>query len=396
MRRFLCYNSGRKGGGKMKLLFVSDSFKGSLSSSETAALLTKAAKEVFDSCTCMSLPVADGGEGTVEAVTAATHGKIITAEVHNPLMRRIKARYGVTGSKAVIEMAAASGLPLLSEKERDPLSATTYGTGELIMDALRRGCREIVVAIGGSATNDGGMGCVRALGGKFFDKDGRELSGCGRDLTAVYRIALDGLEPLLREAAITVLCDVKNPLCGASGATRTFSTQKGATPAVTEELEQGMCRYRDVIRRQFGTNCDAMEGAGAAGGLGAALRVFLGGKMRSGIETVLDLTGFDEALAQADLVVTGEGKTDAQSACGKVMAGVGRRAKKMGVPVVGLSGSLDEGAQLLYAHGINSLMTTVSRPMTLDEAMQNASALYYDAAVRLFRLIQTGMQIAKK
>ncbi len=336
MRRFLCYNNGRKGGGKMKLLFVSDSFKGSLSSSETAALLTKAAKEVFDSCTCMSLPVADGGEGTVEAVTAATHGKIITAEVHNPLMRRIKARYGVTGSKAVIEMAAASGLPLLSEKERDPLSATTYGTGELIMDALRRGCREITVAIGGSATNDGGMGCVRALGGKFFDKDGRELSGCGRDLTAVDRIALDGLEPLLQEAAITVLCDVKNPLCGANGATRTFSAQKGATPAVTEELEQGMCRYRDVIRRQFGTNCDAMEGAGAAGGLGAALRVFLG------------------------------------------------------------SGSLDEGAQLLYAHGINSLMTTVSRPMTLDEAMQNASALYYDAAVRLFRLIQTGMQIAKK
>ena len=204
----------------MKLLFVSDSFKGSLSSSETAALLTKAAKEVFGSCTCMSLPVADGGEGTVEAVTAATHGKIITAEVHDPLMRRIKARYGVTGSKAVIEMAAASGLPLLSEKERDPLSATTYGTGELIRDALRRGCREITVAIGGSATNDGGMGCVRALGGKFFDKDGRELSGCGRDLTAVYRIALDGLEPLLREAAITVLCDVKNPLCGANGATR--------------------------------------------------------------------------------------------------------------------------------------------------------------------------------
>ncbi len=370
----------------MKLLFVSDSFKGSLSSSETAALLIKAAKEVFGSCTCMSLPVADGGEGTVEAVTAATHGKIITAEVRDPLMRRIKACYGVSGSRAIIEMAAASGLPLLSEKERDPLSATTYGTGELIRDALRRGCREIAVAIGGSATNDGGMGCVRALGGKFFDKDGRELSGCGRDLTAVYRIALDGLEPLLREAAITVLCDVKNPLCGANGATRTFSAQKGATPAVTEELEQGMCRYRDVIRRQFGTNCDAMEGAGAAGGLGAALRVFLGGKMRSGIETVLDLTGFDEALA----------KTDAQSACGKVMAGVGRRAKKMGVPVVGLSGSLDEGAQLLYAHGINSLMTTVSRPMTLDEAMQNASALYYDAAVRLFRLIQTGMQIAKK
>lgn len=380
----------------MRLLFVSDSFKGSLSSSETAALLTKAAQAVFGECTCMSLPVADGGEGTVEAVTAATHGKIVEAAVHDPLMRRITARYGVTGGKAIIEMAAASGLPLLQEEERNPLHTTTYGTGELIMDALRRGCREIAVAIGGSATNDGGMGCIRALGGRFLDKDGKELFGCGRDLAAVNRIDLSGLEPLLKEMTLTVLCDVKNPLCGADGATRTFSAQKGATPAVMKELEQGMCRYRDVIRRQFGTDCDKMEGAGAAGGLGAALCVFLGGEMRSGIETVLDLTGFDKALAQADLVVTGEGKTDAQSACGKVMAGVGRRAKAMGVPVAGLSGSLGEGAERLYGYGISSLMTTVSRPMTLDEAMQNAAALYYDAAVRLFRLIQIGRQLAEK
>lgn len=380
----------------MRLLFVSDSFKGSLSSSETAALLTKAAQAVFGECTCMSLPVADGGEGTVEAVTAAKHGKIVEAAVHDPLMRRITARYGVTGGKAIIEMAAASGLPLLLEEERNPLHTTTYGTGELIMDALRRGCREIAVAIGGSATNDGGMGCIRALGGRFLDKDGKELSGCGRDLAAVNRIDLSGLEPLLKKMTLTVLCDVKNPLCGADGATRTFSAQKGATPAVMKELEQGMCRYRDVIRRQFGTDCDKMEGAGAAGGLGAALCVFLGGEMRSGIETVLDLTGFDKALAQADLVVTGEGKTDAQSACGKVMAGVGRRAKAMGVPVAGLSGSLGEGAERLYDYGISSLMTTVSRPMTLDEAMQNAAALYYDAAVRLFRLIQIGRQLAEK
>ena len=380
----------------MRLLFVSDSFKGSLSSSKTAALLTKAAQAVFGECSCMSLPVADGGEGTVEAVTAATHGKIVEAAMHDPLMRRITARYGVTGGKAIIEMAAASGLPLLPEKERNPLFTTTYGTGELIMDALRRGCREIAVAIGGSATNDGGMGCIRALGGRFLDKDGKELSGCGRDLAAVDRIDLSGLERLLKETKLTVLCDVKNPLCGADGATRTFSAQKGATPAVMKELEQGMCRYRDVIRRQFGTDCDKMEGAGAAGGLGAALCVFLGGEMRSGIETVLDLTGFDKALAQADLVVTGEGKTDAQSACGKVMAGVGKRAKAMGIPVAGLSGSLGEGAERLYGYGISSLMTTVSRPMTLDEAMQNAAALYYDAAVRLFRLIQIGRQLAEK
>lgn len=377
----------------MKLLFVSDSFKGSLTSAQTAALLTRAAQEVFGACECTGLPVADGGEGTVDAVIAATGGEKVTALVHDPLMNEITAGYGLTGSKAILEMAAASGLPLVPAHLRDPLRTTTYGTGELIRDALDRGCREIAVAIGGSATNDGGLGCLKALGARFLDGNGRELDGCGRDLQHVAHIDLSGLDQRLQETNITVLCDVKNPLCGSNGATYVFSAQKGATPAMQEQLERGMRRYRDVIRSQFGVDCDSIEGAGAAGGLGAALKVFLGGEMRPGVDAVLDWIHFDEHLAGVDLVVTGEGNTDRQSCCGKVMQGVGRRAKAKGVPVAGLSGALGEGAEGLYTCGVASMMTTVSRPMPLSEAMANAEALYYDAAVRMFRFVRLGMQI---
>ncbi|MBR1482973.1 MAG: glycerate kinase [Ruminococcus sp.] len=377
----------------MKLLFASDSFKGSLSSGQTIALLTKAAKEVFGDCECVGVPVADGGEGTAEAVIAATNGTRIFAAVHNPLMQPIEASYGIFEGKAIIEMAAASGLPLIPEALRNPLRTTSFGTGELIRDALRRGCRDITVAIGGSATNDGGIGCLRALGARFYDNRGNELDGTGADLARVADIDLSGLDKRIRESAITVLCDVKNPLCGENGATRMFSRQKGATAEMTEALESGMCRYRDVIQATTGIDCDAVEGAGAAGGLGAALKVFLGGAMRSGIDAVLNLIHFDELLDGVDLVVTGEGKTDCQSACGKVMQGVAKRAKAKGIPVAGLSGSLGAGAEALYSDGVCSLMTTVSAPVTLEEAMQNAETLYRDAAVRMFRLIQIGMRI---
>lgn len=379
----------------MKLLFASDSFKGSLSSKKTAELLTIAANEVFGCCECIGVPVADGGEGTTDAVIAATGGEIKEVSVHDPLMNRIKAYYGVFENKAVIETAAASGLTHVPPGLRDPLVTTTRGTGELIIDALDNGCRELFIAIGGSATNDGGMGCLSALGAKFLNKNGRELAGCGRELLQVASIDLSGLDKRLQETRVTVLCDVKNPLCGKNGATLTYSEQKGATPEIQQELERGMCSYRDVIKAQLGVDCDAIEGAGAAGGLGAALRVFLGGEMRSGIDTVLDLIRFDELLEGVDLVVTGEGKTDLQSCCGKVMQGVGRRAKAKNIPVAGLSGSLGEGAEELFNDGISSLMTAVDRPMTLDKAMKNAEKLYLGAAVRMFRFIKTGMEIAK-
>ncbi len=378
----------------MKLLCASDSFKGSLTSEKTVELLSKAAREVFGECECSGVPVADGGEGTVEAVIAAEQGEYIRLKVHGPLMEEAESFYGVFGGdKAVIEMAAASGLPMVPEKLRNPLNTTSYGTGELILDALQRGYRDISIAIGGSATNDGGMGCARALGIKFLDKDGKELEGFGRDLENVASIDVSGLDDRIKDTKITVMCDVTNPLCGKDGATWTFGKQKGATPEIQEELERGMCSYRDVIKEEFGIDCDEISGAGAAGGLGAALKVFLGGEMKSGIETVLELIRFDERLEGVDLVVTGEGRTDWQSCFGKVMQGVGQHAKAKGVPALGLSGSLGDRALDICDCGISSLMTTVNAPMPLDEALDRAEELYYEGAIRMFRFVKTGMEM---
>jgi glycerate kinase len=378
----------------MKLLFASDSFKGSLTSEKTVELLSRAAREVFGECECSGVPVADGGEGTVEAVIAAEHGEYINVKVHGPLMEETESFYGTfDGIKAVIEMAAASGLPMVPEELRNPLNTTTFGTGELILDALKRGFRDISIAIGGSATNDGGMGCARALGVKFLDQDGNELEGFGRDLARVAAIDISGLDERVKDSKITVMCDVTNPLCGKDGATWTFGKQKGATPEIQEELEKGMCSYRDVIRETFGIDCDGIPGTGAAGGLGAALMVFLGGEMKSGIETVLDLIRFDERLEGVDLVVTGEGRTDWQSCFGKVMQGVGMRAKAKGIPVLGLSGSLGKNAMDICSCGISSLMTTVNAPMPLSEALERAEELYYEGALRMFRFVRTGMEI---
>ena len=378
----------------MKLLFASDSFKGSLSSEQTVSLLTKAANEVFGECETSGVPVADGGEGTVEAVIGAENGTMIDVPVHGPLMEETTAHYGIfSDSKAVIEMAAASGLPMVPKEKRNPLNTTTFGTGELILDALNRGYKDISIAIGGSATNDGGMGCARALGVKFFDSEGNELEGFGRDLENIASIDVSGLDARLKEAKITVMCDVTNPLCGKDGATWTFGKQKGATPEIQERLEAGMCHYRDLIKDQFGIDCDAIQGAGAAGGLGAALKVFLHGEMKSGIETVLDLIRFDERLEGVDLVVTGEGRTDWQSCFGKVMQGVGEHAKAKGIPVLGLSGSLGKNAMDICKCGISSLMTTVNAPMPLEEALERAEELYYEGAVRMFRFVKTGMDM---
>ncbi len=378
----------------MKLLFASDSFKGSLTSEKTVELLSQAAREVFGECECSGVPVADGGEGTVEAVIAAEHGEYINVKVHGPLMEETESFYGTfDGNKAVIEMAAASGLPMVPEELRNPLNTTTFGTGELILDALKRGFRDISIAIGGSATNDGGMGCARALGVKFLDQDGNELEGFGSDLARVAAIDISGLDERVKDSKITVMCDVTNPLCGKDGATWTFGKQKGATPEIQEELEKGMCSYRDVIRETFGIDCDGIPGTGAAGGLGAALMVFFGGEMKSGIETVLDLIRFDERLEGVDLVVTGEGRTDWQSCFGKVMQGVGMRAKAKGIPVLGLSGSLGKNAMDICSCGISSLMTTVNAPMPLSEALERAEELYYEGAIRMFRFVRTGMEI---
>jgi glycerate kinase len=380
----------------MKFLFASDSFKGTLTSEQTMELLARAAKDVFGDIEESGVPVADGGEGTTDAVVAAENGQWIEAEVCGPMMEKVTARYGkLDAHRAVIEMAAASGLPLVPIDRRNPLHATSYGTGELIRHALDQGFTDISIAIGGSATNDGGMGCARALGVRFLDDQGRELEGRGEDLEKVCAIDVSNLDHRVSGAKITVMCDVTNPLCGENGATWTFGAQKGATPEMQARLEVGMVNYRDVIRRQFAIDPDAIKGAGAAGGLGAALMVFLGGEMKSGIDTVLDLIGFDKRLEDTDLVVTGEGRTDWQSCFGKVMQGVGERATKKGVVAVGLSGSLGRDAAQIFDHGIMSLMTTVDAPMPLEEALGRAEELYYLGAVRMFRFIKAGMALKK-
>ena len=378
----------------MKFLFASDSFKGTLSSEQTVELLAKAAREVFGDIEYSGVPVADGGEGTTDAVIAAEHGEKIYVKVHGPLMEEREASYGrLDDHRAVLEMAAASGLPLVPEDKKNPLYTTSYGTGELIRHALDSGFTDISIAIGGSATNDGGMGCVRALGVRFLDSEGNELEGRGEDLEKIHEIDASGLDARLKDTKITVMCDVTNPLCGKDGATYTFGAQKGATPEIQDRLEKGMCNYRDVIIRQFGVNPDEIKGTGAAGGLGAALLVFLGGEMRSGIDTVLDLIDFNGRLEGVDLVVTGEGRTDWQSCFGKVMQGVGERSRAKNVPAVGLCGSLGKGADQIFEHGIVSLMTTVDSPMPLEEALSRAEELYYLGAVRMFRFIKAGMGI---
>lgn len=381
----------------MKLLFASDSFKGTLSSDQTIELLTKAAQEVFGSCETSGVPVADGGEGTTDAVVKARSGEIITVPVHGPLMEMEQGFYGrLSESEAILEMAAASGLPMVPEEKRNPLNTTTYGTGELLKAALDAGYTEIAIAIGGSATNDGGMGFASALGIRFLDQDGNVLEGRGEDLEKVAHIDMSGLDPAVQKAHFTVMCDVTNPLCGPDGATYTFGKQKGGTPEILDRLEKGMQNYRDVIIREFGINPDEIQGSGAAGGLGAALKVFLHAEMKSGIETVLDLIDFDARLEGVDLVVTGEGRTDWQSCFGKVMQGVGDRSAKHQVPVAALCGGLGPDYEKIYAHGISSIMTTVDGPMPLKDALDNASELYYKGAIRMFRFIQTGMKMNTK
>ena len=378
----------------MKLLFASDSLKGTLTSAQTIDLLGKAANEVFGSCEWEGIPVADGGEGTADAVISAVRGERVPVTVHGPLLETVHTYYGsLNENRAIIEMAAASGLTLIPESQRDPRTTTSFGTGEMIKDALKRGFTDISIAIGGSATNDGGMGCMRALGVRFLDVSGEELNGTGEDLIRVSKVDTSGLDSRLNQVKITVMCDVNNPLCGPDGAAYTFGKQKGGTPPVLDQLEKGMVNYRNVLIQKFGINPDDIPGSGAAGGLGAALCIFLGGQLKSGIETVLDLIDFDSRLNGVSLVVTGEGRADWQSCFGKVMQGIGERCRQRGIPAVALTGSMGTGAEKIYDYGIRSIMTTVNGVMDLNEAFNRAEDLYYQGAIRMFRLIALGMEL---
>ena len=378
----------------MRFLFASDSFKGSLSSEKIIELLKESAENVFPGCETRGVPIADGGEGTVDAVIAVTKGEKRVIEVHGPLMENVESSYGIFhGDCAIIEMAAASGLPMVSPEKRNPLNTTTYGTGELIRDALDQGYQKISIAIGGSATNDGGMGAMRALGIRFLDAEGKELEGRGSDLAKVVDIDSTNLHSAVAEAEFTVMCDVNNPLTGPKGATYTFGKQKGGTPEILDELEMGMKNYAMVIQKKFGINVDSIAGAGAAGGLGAALCVFLNAEMKSGIETVLDLIDFDGLLEETDLVVTGEGQIDWQSAFGKVPSGIGQRCQAKGIPAVAVVGGMGSGAEKIYEFGVESIIPTINGAMEMEEALERAEELYRGATERMFRMIRVGMKL---
>ena len=376
------------------LVFACDSFKGTISSERAAELLEAAARSTLTDVACRSLAVADGGEGTVAAVTSATGGELVSVEVTGPLGAPVSATYGMLpGRRAVIEMAAASGITLVPRDALDPLAASTYGTGQLVLDALDRGATDVSLAIGGSATNDGGMGFARALGARFLDADGAELAGCGADLARVRSIDLSGLDGRLAGVSFHVMCDVDNPLVGPRGATYVFGPQKGADAAALERLEEGMRSYASVLEGRFGVAVADEPGMGAAGGLGAAARLFAGAEVVPGVEWVLDAVGLDEALAGADLCVTGEGHADAQSAHGKVVSGVAARCRAAGVPCVAVVGGMDANATELLGCGVDALVPTVIDAAPLADALAHAERNFSLAAQRLFSLVGIGARM---
>ena len=382
----------------MKLIFAPDSFKGSLSAMESCDILERVAARLFPGCETLSVPVADGGEGTVDALLRAMGGERIQTPVTGPLFEPESAEWGLLpdGKTAVMEMAQASGLPYVPEDRKDPRKTTSLGTGEMIAEALKRGVRKILIGIGGSATNDGGLGMLAALGAKFTDAQGRPVHPVGEEMIHVEHADFSALMPELRETEINVICDVTNPLLGPDGATFIYGPQKGAVSEIRDELEKGMSHYAKVVGRAIGKDITSFPGAGAAGGLGAALKGVLGAHLKTGIDAVLDAVHFEEKLKGAGLAVTGEGSIDGQSIrFGKVPVGVAKRCAARGVPVLAIVGNIGDGAEGLFDLCESTIQATVSGPMTLDKAMADASALYEAAAERLFRAVRIGMNLKK-
>ena len=354
----------------MKIVVASDSFKGSLSSREVAQAAMRGIQKVLPECEVVAVNVADGGEGTVESVVEALGGEIVTAIVSDPLGRSVPARYGITGKTAIIEMAAASGLTLLTNEERNPWVTSTYGTGEMIMDAIKRGCRDFLVGIGGSATNDAGTGMLQALGFRFYDADGQEITDCcGGRLQDVVRIDNSGVMEAVNQCRFTVACDVDTPFCGSEGAAYVFAPQKGADAAMVAKLDAGMASFAKVMEKVYGVDVTSMSGAGAAGGMGGGFRAMLNATLKRGIDMVQDAIGFDSIIQGADLIITGEGRIDNQTVKGKVASGVLQRAKAQGVPVVAIGGSVEK-CESIEQMGFAGVYPIWEEEVPLEVAMQ--------------------------
>lgn len=376
----------------MKFVLAPDSFKESMTAWEACEAMERGLRTVFPDAQFVKVPMADGGEGTVQSLVDATGGRVVQCEVTGPLGNKVTAFYGILGDgrTAVIEMAAASGLALVPKHERNPLHTTTRGTGELILHALDQGVSSILMGLGGSATNDGGMGMAQALGYQFLREDGSELGYGGGALSELSRIDASRVDPRLQELQVVAACDVDNPLTGKRGASAIFGPQKGATPNMVELLDASLGHLADVIERDLNMQVRDTAGAGAAGGLGAGVMAFLQATLKSGVDIVIEATGLADKLQGADVVLTGEGQMDSQTAYGKTPIGVAKTAKLSGVPVIALAGSLGTGVEAVHEHGIDMIFSIVPGVCTIEEALQNASLNMERTARNVGALISFG------
>lgn len=373
----------------MKIVIAMDSFKGSISSIEAGNAAAEGILRAVPDADIKIYPVADGGEGTVDALVSGLNGAYRTVTVSDPLGRPIQAQYGILPNQtAVIEMAAASGLPLLSESERNPMFTTTYGFGEMMADAIQQGCRSFILGIGGSATNDCGIGCLQALGFGFYDKDGKQVLYGAKGLAQVNHISMERVMPELLECQFHVACDVTNPLCGETGCSKVFAPQKGADSEMIDEMEQSMHHFSALVKGYLPDADPNLPGSGAAGGLGYALRTFLHADLKPGIEIISSQIGIEAAIQDADIVITGEGRLDAQTVMGKVPVGIAKITKKYDLPVIAFCGCVGEGAEICNQHGIDAYFPILHGISTLDEAMypENAKKNLANMAEQVFRL----------
>ena len=381
----------------MKIVIAPDSFKGSLTALQVAEAMEVGLRRVFPDATIEKVPMADGGEGTVQSLVDATGGEILTAQVMDPLGNTIDAQYGVLGDgvTAVIEMAEASGLTLVPLDKRDPRVTTTYGTGELIGAALAHGCRKLIIGIGGSATNDGGAGMAQALGAKLLTASGEQIKPGGDHLATLNSIDLSELDPRITETETVVACDVNNPLTGEQGASYVYGPQKGATREMIEMLDANLAHFDKILQRDLSKSVGNVPGAGAAGGLGAGLMAFVDASLKSGIEIVTEAAQLSKRLADADLVITGEGQINFQTVFGKTPVGVARVAKTHNIPVIAIAGSIADDSDSVYDAGIDAMIDIVPEPMPLETAIENATALTEIAAERAGRLVAAGIKIKR-
>ena len=376
----------------MKIVVAPDSFKGSLTASEVSDAIEQGVREIFPEAEIVKIPMADGGDGTVQCLVNATGGEILREKVTGPLGDEVWASYGILGDKktAVIEMAEASGLTLVPEDKRNPLITTTYGTGQLIKFALDQGCRKMIIGIGGSATNDGGAGMVQALGVKLLDKDGEEVGFGGGELKNITRIDINCIDERLFNTKVLVASDVSNPLCGPKGASRIYGPQKGATPEIIEELDESLAHFAEIIKRDLNKDIKDIPGAGAAGGLGASLMAFLDAELKPGIDIVIEIVKLEQAIKDANLVITGEGKIDSQTIYGKAPIGVAKIAKKYNIQVIAVAAIIGDDADIVHQHGIDNLIKVSEPPMNLDDSISNKVSLIKDRIKKSLRKLKIG------